>query len=97
MERGKKEQKKVTGLQRLAGLLEIPASSIADVTHMELEGNSQVRIENSSGILEYDSERICIKTGKLITEFTGRNLKIKCLSMEIMEIHGFLTGIQFVP
>lgn len=97
MERKENEaRQKVKGLQRLAGFLEVPASSIANVTHIELEGNTQVRIENSGGILEYEKERIRIKTGKVITEFTGRNLEIKCLSAEIMEIHGYLTNINFV-
>ena len=87
---------KGTVIQRLANLLELPTSSIANVTHMELEGNTQVRIENSGGILEYDPSKIRIKTGKVTTEFTGKNLQIKCLSSEAMEIHGFITAIAFL-
>lgn len=89
-------KKKVTGLKRLAGILEVPASSITNVTHMELEGNVQVRIENAGGILEYDSNQVRIKTGKVSTQFLGRNLTIKCLSADIMEIQGFLTEIHFI-
>lgn len=87
---------KVTGLQRLAGLLEVPSSSIANVTHMELEGNTQVRIENSGTILDYSPTEIRIKTGKIITQFTGRDLMLKSLSADAMEIHGFLTEIRFL-
>ncbi len=90
------QKRKLTAMQRLAGMLEVPAPSIANVTHMELEGNSQVRIENSSGILLYDSSEIRIKTGKTITQFQGSNLEIRCLSAEVMEIYGCIAAIHFL-
>ena len=90
------QKRKLKGLQWLAGMLEVPAPSIANVTHMELEGNSQVRIENSGGILVYDSDEICIKTGKSVTQFLGRGLEIRCFSAEVMEIYGCIAEIRFL-
>lgn len=91
----KKSGRKLSGLQRLAGALEVPASSIANVTHMEIEGNSQVKIENSGGVLAYDSNEICIKTGKTMTQFLGRNLEIQCLSVDSLIICGDIREICF--
>lgn len=93
------EGKKGNGLslERLAGFLEVPAPSIANVTHTELEGHTQVRIENSGGILSYAPEEIRIRSGRLTMQFQGRNLTIKSLSAELLEIRGFLTGIRFIP
>ena len=84
-------------MERLAGFLEVPAPSIANVTHMELEGNTQVRIENSGGILSYAPEEIRIRSGKMTAQLQGRNLTIKSLSAELLEIRGFVTGICFLP
>lgn len=94
--REQEKKQKVTGWKRLAGMLELPASSLANVTHMELEGNTQVRIENAGVILEYDSSQIRIKTGKTATRFLGHDLTIQCLSSDCLVIHGFITEIQFV-
>ncbi len=97
MERnGADGKKKVTGLQRLACLLELPAAAAPGVCHLELEGNSQARLESCGAILEYDSEHVRIKTGKGSTLFLGRGLAIRCLSADRLEIHGFFTEIHFV-
>ena len=94
---GERNKGRRVGMERLAGFLEVPASSIANVTHMELEGNTQIRVENSGGILSYAPEEIRIRSGKLTAAFQGRRLTIQSLSPEILEIRGFLTGIRFVP
>lgn len=96
MERKGKASGKISGLQRLAEKLEVPASAIANVTHMEIEGNSQVKIENSGGVLAYNSSEIRIKTGKRVTRFLGRNLEIQCLSMDALIICGCISEIQFI-
>lgn len=65
-------------------------------THMEINGNTEAVVDGCSGVLEYDSSVVRIRTGKLIVRFTGRGLVIKCLTADSLIVTGFLTGIEFL-
>lgn len=64
-------------------------------SHMEINGNNEVVVEGCSGVLEYDTDVVKIKTGRLIVRFTGRGLVIKCLTADSLVVTGYLTGIEF--
>lgn len=64
-------------------------------THMEINGNNEVIVEGCNGVLEYGTEVVRIKTGKLIVRFSGRGLVIKCLTSDSLVVTGYLTGIEF--
>jgi len=64
-------------------------------THMEINGNNEVIVEGCNGVLEYDTDVVRIKTGKLIVRFSGRGLVIKCLTSDSLVVTGYLTGIEF--
>lgn len=83
-------------IERLAHKLELPSSVLANVTHMELNGNTQVTVDGCGGILEYSAEVIRVKTGKMVTKFSGRNLQIRCLSEDSLLVEGFVMAIEFV-
>lgn len=82
--------------ERLAHTLQIPSAALANVTHMELNGNTQVTVEGCGGILEYSGETVRVKTGKMVTKFSGRNLQIRCLSQDALIVEGFVTAIEFL-
>ena len=65
-------------------------------THMEINGNTEVIVEGCSGVLEYDTDVVRIKTGRLVVRFTGRSLVIKCLTADSLVVTGFVTGIEFL-
>ncbi|QNK42524.1 YabP/YqfC family sporulation protein [Caproicibacter fermentans] len=65
-------------------------------THMEINGNTEAVVDGCSGVLEYDSDVVRIRTGKLVVRFTGRGLTIKCLTAESLVVTGFFTGIEFL-
>ncbi|WP_444659666.1 YabP/YqfC family sporulation protein [Caproiciproducens sp. R2] len=81
-------EKKIN-IRKLTSTLQMP-------THMEINGNQEVIVDGCSGVLEYDTEAVRIKTGKLIVRFTGRGLVIKCLTADSLVVTGFLTGIEFL-
>ncbi len=83
-------------LECLASCLELPHAAVANVSHMELHGNSQVLVEGCGGILEYEAEVIRIRTGKMVTKFTGRGLRVRCMTGNSLIVEGFLTGIEFL-
>jgi sporulation protein YqfC len=65
-------------------------------THMEINGNTEAVVDGCSGVLEYDTDVVRIRTGKLIIRFTGRGLTIKCLTEDSLVVTGFFTGIEFL-
>lgn len=64
-------------------------------SHMEINGNQEVIVEGCSGVLEYDTDVVRIKTAKMTVRFTGRGLVIKCLTADSLVVTGYLTGIEF--
>jgi len=81
-------EKKIN-IRKLTSTMQMP-------THMEINGNQEVIVDGCSGVLEYDTQAVRIKTGKLIVRFTGRGLVIKCLTADSLVVTGFLTGIEFL-
>lgn len=65
-------------------------------THMEINGNTEVVVEGCGGVLEYDTDVVRIKTGKMSVRFTGRGLIIKCLTADSLVVTGFIMGIEFL-
>ncbi|MCI1966706.1 MAG: YabP/YqfC family sporulation protein [Oscillospiraceae bacterium] len=65
-------------------------------THIELNGNTEAIVDGCGGVLEYDTDVVRIRTGKLIVRFTGRDLVIKCLTADSLVVTGYFTGIEFL-
>ena len=76
---------KKVNIQKLTAPLKMPS-------HMEINGNQEVIVDGCSGVLEYDTDVVRIKTGKLIVRFTGRGLVIKCLTADSLVV----AGIEFI-
>ncbi|MBS6860123.1 MAG: YabP/YqfC family sporulation protein [Clostridiales bacterium] len=64
--------------------------------HIELLGNREAVVEGCQGILEYDDDVVRVRAGKLVVRFTGRNLKIRCMTADSLVVDGFLRGMEFM-
>lgn len=64
--------------------------------HLEFFGNRKAVVEGCQGILEYDSDVVRVKAGRLIIRFSGRGLEIKCMTSDSLIVEGFLTGLEFM-
>lgn len=64
-------------------------------THMEINGNTEAIVEGCSGVLEYDTGTVRVRTGRMTVRFQGRNLAINCLTADSLVVTGFITGIEF--
>ena len=53
-------------------------------------------MEGCQGILEYDDDVVRVRAGKLVVRFTGRNLKIRCMTADSLVVDGFLRGMEFM-
>lgn len=65
-------------------------------SHIELLGNREAVVEGCGGILEYDDDVVRVRAGRLIVRFTGRNLKIRCMTADSLVVEGFLCGMEFM-
>ena len=75
--------------------LQLPIGALNSCPHFEMNGNREIIIEGSKGILQYDESVIKINMGNMITSFYGRNLTIKCFTTESLIIEGFIVSIEF--
>ena len=75
--------------------ISVLAANLSGV-HMEINGNREIILEGSRGVVEYGENSIKINTGKYIISFQGRGLHIKCMNECDTVIHGFITSIEYI-
>lgn len=83
------------GLQKLAGLLEIPQDIVLDLPRITMLGNKQLLIENHKGIIEYTPSlvRIKLSQGELIVN--GANLSLGNLQAEQILVEGIVREVTY--
>ena len=89
-------QQKKDKLHSVMKSLQLPVGALPDCVHFEMNGNREVVIEGSKGILQYDESVIKVNMGNMITSFYGRNLAIKCFDIDSLVIEGFIVSIEFM-
>lgn len=62
---------------------------------IELNGNRELLIEGSRGVLEYTPSVIRVNTADMIVTVSGRELDLRCISASDLIIDGFITDIGF--
>ena len=62
---------------------------------LELLGNRTAVIDGCDGIVDYSDERILVKMGRLMTEITGKSLKLKLLTENSAVVEGFIQNIRY--
>lgn len=81
---GKKNNK---ALEKITRAFELP-SEILGKSRVVLSGNSDLFIENHSGICKYTPTEICIKVPDLLVCVRGSGLLLKVLGQENLIIYG---------
>lgn len=84
-------QPKVLG--RLIRSAELPLEILEGLPAIELRGNREAVVEHCESVVEYSQERVRLRAKSFLLEFTGRNLRLNCMTDESAVITGFITGI----
>lgn len=63
---------------------------------IEFTGNRRAVIEGSTGVLRYGEDNVKIKTRKFALSFSGRGLRIKCISPTCVIVEGFILDFEFI-
>ena len=68
---------------------------IGGAATIELTGNRMAVVDGSDGIIDYNSEEIIVKMGKLTVRFLGHSLKLKKLTENSAVIEGFIKSVEY--
>ncbi len=74
----------------------IPVEFNGSIPIVQFNGNRQVTIEGSTGVLQYESEVIKINTKIMVVALYGRNLNLKCISPVTTIVEGFINKTEFI-
>lgn len=84
-------QPKVMG--RIGRSLELPLEVLERLPNIELRGNREAVVEHCECVMEYTGDRVRLRAATLALEFTGRNLRLTCMTDENVIVTGYITGI----
>ena len=74
----------------------VPIEFNGSIPIIEFNGNKQVVIEGSTGVLQYESEVIKINTKNMVVALFGRGLNLKSISPTTVIIEGFINKTEFI-
>lgn len=79
-----------------AKLIEIPKEVVADLPLISMTGNEELMIENYKGVIEYSDCKVRINTSKGVIKIEGRNLLLKEITDDDIEVMGTILKIEFI-
>ncbi len=90
---GKKE--KIENIkENVSDVLELPKEITLNLPKVTMVGNTQIRIENHKGIIEYNENKIRINSKIGIIVITGKNLFIRNIIKEEVLLEGEFENVQ---
>ena len=92
----KKRRKNYELMEKITQVFELP-SEVLGRSKMILSGNSDLFIENHSGICKYTPSEICVKVPGLVVCIVGKNLLLKAMGRENIIIYGDIGVIKLEP
>ena len=63
---------------------------------VEIWGDKRVTIENHEGILEYGSETMRVKCGKLIVKICGEGLELRNATLTDLSVSGKIISVELL-
>lgn len=66
----------------------------SDLPQICLSGDCEAYVEGVLGILEYDAQRICLRTGRQSVTFLGTELFLRCLNPQTALVCGRIRQVE---
>lgn len=85
---------KQTVKKQFARVLDLPAAVIMDYATIELIGDSEVRIFNHKGLLQYTNQRVRARSLQGVINVEGKKLKILSFSSREIRILGQICQVM---
>lgn len=80
----------------VADFLEIPRDLVLDLPKITITGRNELYIQNHHGIIEYNPGLLRINISRGFLEIEGKNLEIKALMPEEMNICGEIFSLKYL-
>lgn len=80
-------------IRDLSQRLELPADVLAGVPKLELTGTDLFRMEPHKGLLEYETNKICVASAVGVVSVLGSELRIKQMNYSQITVSGLIWGI----
>ncbi|MCI8622508.1 MAG: hypothetical protein HFG26_02455 [Provencibacterium sp.] len=88
---GPKDKKTLIG-----SLLQLPASSLSQMTQIQLIANREALVDGCKGVIEYNEDYIRLNLGNMAVRFCGRGLQLRSMSEESVIIDGFIQSVEYI-
>ncbi len=62
---------------------------------VQVTGNRRAVVDGCDGIVDYNDEKVILRSGRLTVRFSGRSLRLKRLTENSAVIEGFLTSVEY--
>lgn len=62
---------------------------------ISITGNRSAVIDGCDGVLDYDSEKVVLRTGRLIVRISGRDLRLTKLTGSSAMVAGVISGMEY--
>lgn len=82
--------------ERIAEMLEMPKEVILDVPKLTVYNDNQLTVENYSGIMEYGTEYIRLKTAGKTIAVRGKGLELRTITDIDVLIEGEISAIEYI-
>lgn len=90
------ERKEHTSLKtKMAEISELPKDVVLGIPVLTVTGQSELNLENYSGIIEYTDVLVRIKIKRGQIKVKGRNLQVSYYTNDDMKITGYIETIEY--
>ena len=77
-------------------LFQMPASSLSQMTQIQLISNREALVDGCKGVIEYNEDFIRLNLGNMTVRFCGRGLQLRSMSEESVIIDGFIQSLEYI-
>ncbi len=62
---------------------------------ISVTGNHNAVVDGCDGIVDYDDEKVILRTGRLTVRISGRDLRLRRLTESSAVIDGLITALEY--
>lgn len=62
---------------------------------IQLTGNRLAVVDGCDGIVDYDGEKVILRTGRLTVRFLGQGLRLKQLTENSAVVEGAISSVEY--
>ncbi len=62
---------------------------------ISITGNRCAVVDGCDGIMDYDQEKVILRTGRLTVRINGRDLRLARLTENSAVIHGIISSVEY--